>query len=203
MVRPKSPPSRALIWSRKFLKKAAPGRYTPSAGAVYPRGPYGESLKQIAQLVKADVGVEMAFTEVGGWDHHAAEGGVQGQLAARLREFGRALAAFQRDLGPRMQDVVLVTLTEFGRTVRENGNRGTDHGHGNAMMVLGGGVRGGKVYGRWPGLAPEARFEGRDLAVTTDFRTVFAEVVRGHLGLTNTAHVFPRFTSRERLGLFA
>ena len=174
-----------------FLKKSDPGRYTPAPGALYPRGPYGDSLKQIAQLVKADVGVEMAFTEVGGWDHHAAEGGVQGQLAVRLREFGQTLAAFQRDLGERMQDVVLVTLTEFGRTVRENGNRGTDHGHASVSFVMGGGVRGGQVHGRWPGLAPDRLYEGRDLAITTDFRDLLGEVLVRHMGARDLAKVFP------------
>jgi uncharacterized protein (DUF1501 family) len=174
-----------------FLKKTDPGRYRPAAGASYPRGRYGDSLKQIAQLVKADAGVEMAFTEVGGWDHHAAEGGVQGQLAVRLRELGQALSAFQRDLGERMQDVVLVTLTEFGRTARENGNRGTDHGHASVSFVMGGGVRGGKAHGRWPGLAPEQLHEGRDLAITTDFRDLLGEVLVRHMGARDLTRVFP------------
>jgi uncharacterized protein (DUF1501 family) len=174
-----------------YLKKADPAQYTPAAGASYPRGPYGESLKQIAQLIKADVGVEVAFTDIGGWDHHAAEGGVLGQLAVRLREFGGALAAFQKDLGDRMQDVVLVTLTEFGRTVRENGNRGTDHGHASVAFVMGGPVRGGKVHGRWPGLSGEHLYEGRDLAVTTDFRDLVGELLTGHLGASDLAAVFP------------
>jgi uncharacterized protein (DUF1501 family) len=174
-----------------FLKKAAPSRYAPAAGAAYPRGPYGESLKQIAQLVKADVGVEVAFTDIGGWDHHAAEGGVQGQLAQRLREFGAALAAFDRDLGDRMQDVVVVTLTEFGRAVRENGNRGTDHGHASVVFVLGGPVRGGRVHGSWPGLSADGLFEGRDLAVTTDFRDLLGEVLTRHLGARELSAVFP------------
>jgi uncharacterized protein (DUF1501 family) len=174
-----------------FLKKNDPSRYTPAAGALYPNGRYGESLKEIAQLIKADVGVELAFTEVGGWDHHAAEGGVQGQLANRLREFGQALAAFHRDLGDRMRDVVVVSLTEFGRTVRENGNRGTDHGHASVSFVMGGSVRGGKVHGRWPGLAPEKLYEGRDLAITTDFRDLLSEVLAAHLGARDLAAVFP------------
>src|SRR5439155_730924 len=157
------------------------------------RGRYGDSLKQVAQLLKADVGVEVAFTDVGGWDHHAAEGGVQGQLAARLREFGQALAAFRRDLGDRMQDVVLVTMTEFGRTVRENGNRGTDHGHASFALVLGGDVRGGRVHGRWPGLAPDKLYEGRDLAITTDFRDVLGEVLARHLGARDLSRVFPGY----------
>ena len=175
----------------EFLKKTRPGRYAPSPGASYPRGRYGDSLKQVAQLLKADVGVEMAFTEVGGWDHHAAEGGVQGQLAVRLRELGQALAAFHRDLGQRMEDVVLVTLTEFGRTVRENGNRGTDHGRASVSFVMGGGVRGGKVHGRWPGLSPDRLYEGRDLAITTDFRDLLGEILVRHLGARDLGKVFP------------
>jgi uncharacterized protein (DUF1501 family) len=179
----------------QFLKKTDSAKYQPAEGVQYPRGPYGDSLRQIAQLLKADVGVEMAFTEVGGWDHHAAEGGAQGQLANRLRDFGSALAAFHRDLGDRMQDVVVVTMTEFGRTVRENGNRGTDHGHASVSFVMGGRVRGGKVHGRWPGLAPDRLYEGRDLAITTDFRDLLAEVLTRHLGARNLASVFPGRTS--------
>jgi len=177
----------------QFLKKSDPGRYQPAPGAEYPRGRYGESLKQVAQLLKADVGVEVAFTDVGGWDHHAAEGGVQGQLAARLKEFGEALAAFRRDLGDGMQDVVVVTMTEFGRTARENGNRGTDHGHASFAFVLGGDVRGGRVHGRWPGLAPDRLYEGRDLAITTDFRDLIGEVLSRHLGARDLSRVFPGY----------
>ena len=117
-----------------------------------------------------------------------------GQLAARLDDFGRGIAALAQDLGDRMADVVILTMSEFGRAVAENGNRGTDHGHGNAMMIIGGqNVRGGRVYGRWPGLAPDQRYDRRDLAVTTDFRSVFAEVIRGHLGVTDTSAIFPGF----------
>ena len=140
----------------------------PPSTASYPVGRLGVGLKQIARLIKADVGLEIAFAEIEGWDTHVAEGGATGQLANRLKEFGDGLAAFYQDLGDRMEDVVLVTMSEFGRTARENGNRGTDHGHGNVMFVLGGRVRGGKVYGRWPGLAPEVLYEGRDLDLTTD-----------------------------------
>ena len=177
-----------------FLKKSDPAKYQPAAGVVYPRGPYGDSLRQIAQLIKADLGVELAFTDVGGWDHHAAEGGVQGQIANRLREFGSALAAFHKDLGDRMDDVVLVTMTEFGRTVRENGNRGTDHGHASVSFVLGGPVKGGKVHGRWPGLSSGQLYEGRDLALATDFRDLLGELVSRHLGTKDLAAVFPEHT---------
>jgi uncharacterized protein (DUF1501 family) len=186
----------------KLMKKADPSQYSPAHGAEYPRSPFGEALKQIAQLIKADVGLEVAFAESGNWDHHANQGGALGILANRLDDLTRGIAALVRDLGDRMQDVVVMTMSEFGRAVAENGSRGTDHGHGNAMMIVGGGVRGGKVYGKWPGLAREHRHEGRDLAITTDFRAVFNEVVRGHLGLKDTSRVFPGFGGKERLGLF-
>jgi uncharacterized protein (DUF1501 family) len=167
--------------------------YQPANGAEYPRGPLGQSLQQVAQLIKADVGLEVAFAEVGGWDHHVKEGGVQGQLANSLKQFGEALAAFHQDLGDRMADIVVLTMTEFGRAARENGNRGTDHGHANVMFVLGGPVRGGRVYGKWPGLKPGQLFEGRDLALTTDFRDVFAEVLVRHLGALQAGSIFPGF----------
>jgi uncharacterized protein (DUF1501 family) len=184
----------------KMLKAADPSKAAPANGAEYPRSAYGEALKQIAQLIKADVGLEVAFAESGNWDHHVNEGSATGQIATRLDDLARGIAALAADLGERMQEVVILTMSEFGRAVAENGSRGTDHGHANAMMIVGGGVRGGKVYGRWPGLAPEQRFQGRDLAVTTDFRSVFAEVVRGHLGLADTRHVFPGFNDATRLG---
>jgi uncharacterized protein (DUF1501 family) len=187
----------------KMLKNVDPTRYAPANGAEYPRSPFGQALQQIAQLIKADVGLEVAFAESGNWDHHANEGAATGVLANRLDDLARGIAALTRDLGERMQDVVVMTMSEFGRTVAENGARGTDHGHGNAMMILGGAVRGGKVYGKWPGLAREQRHEGRDLAITTDFRSVFNEVVRGHLDLRDTSHVFPGFKSGPPLGLFA
>ena len=184
----------------RMLKVANPAQYTPANGAEYPRSAFGQALRQIAQLVKADVGLEIAFAESGNWDHHVNEGAAVGQLATRLDDLARGIAALVRDLGDRMADVVVLTMSEFGRAVTENGNRGTDHGHGNAMMILGGPVRGGKVYGRWPGLAREQRFEGRDLSVTTDFRAVFSEVVRGHLGLDSSAAIFPGFSDKQTLG---
>jgi uncharacterized protein (DUF1501 family) len=178
----------------KMLKRAGATQLTPANGADYPRGRLGESLRQIAQLIRADVGLRIAFADVDGWDTHVAQGAEQGQLANRLRDFGAALAAFARDLGDRMSDVVVVTMSEFGRTVAENGNRGTDHGHATAMLVFGGGVRGRRLYGRWPGLAQEQRYEGRDLAVTTDFRALFQEVVSRHLGVPGTTALFPGWT---------
>ncbi len=185
----------------RMLKSLDPQRYQPAAGVEYPPGPLGRSLKQIAQLIKADLGVEIAFADVGGWDTHVNQGASEGQLAARLTEFGRALAAFSRDLGERMADVLVLTMSEFGRTVAENGNVGTDHGHATAMVVLGGGVKGGRVYGDWPTLDPAKRFEGRDLAVTTDFRDLFAEVVTGHLGAADLSAVFPGYSRVKPVGL--
>jgi uncharacterized protein (DUF1501 family) len=187
----------------RALKQSGAGRLTPANGADYPPGRFGDALRQVAQLVRADVGLEVAFVDSDGWDTHVAQGAEQGVLARRFRDFGAGLAAFAQDLGDRMSDVVVLTMSEFGRTVAENGSRGTDHGHATAMLVFGGGVRGGKVYGRWPGLAPEQRFEGRDLAVTTDFRVLFAEVARRHLGIAQPASLFPGWKDTPAsLGLF-
>jgi uncharacterized protein (DUF1501 family) len=170
--------------------------YTPVNGVQY-TGEFGNALRQIARLIKADVGVEAAFAEIGGWDHHSNE---PGQLSPLLTQFGNSLAAFARDMGDRMQDITLVTMSEFGRTAQEDGNNGTDHGHGSYMFVLGGPVRGGRIYGQWPGLEPEQLFEKRDLAVTTDFRTVLGELVTGHTG-QKIDQVFPGFKSGNPLGL--
>jgi uncharacterized protein (DUF1501 family) len=164
--------------------------YQPAAGANYPKGRFGDNMRQIAQLIKADVGVEVAFADIGGWDHHVNE---PGQLKNVLSEFGNSLAAFYQDLGDRMEDVVVVTMSEFGRTAQENGNRGTDHGHANVMFVMGGPVQGGRVYGKWPGLAPEQLNEERDLALTTDFRDVLGEAVYTHLGNRSMRSVFPNY----------
>jgi uncharacterized protein (DUF1501 family) len=189
----------------RTLKAADPSQYQPEHGADYPRTPFGQAVKQIAQLSKAGVGLEVAFAELGGWDTHVNQGGAQGQLATRLDDFARSIAALVTDLGDRMEDTVVLTMSEFGRAVSENGNRGTDHGHGNAMLVIGGSVRGGRVYGRWPGLAREHRYDGRDLAVTTDFRDVFGEIVVRHLGLANPNTVFPGYSIKPAnfVGLFA
>ena len=186
----------------KMLKAADPQRIQPANGAMYPRGRFGESLRQIAQLIRADVGLEVAFADASGCDTHAAQGNERGQLATRLKEFGDGLAALDRDLGDRMRDVMVLTMSEFGRTVRENGNRGTDHGHGTAMFVIGGGAKGGKVYGKWPGLAREQLHEGRDLAVTTDFRSLFAEVAVRHLG-TPADPLFPGFKTSSYPGVLS
>jgi uncharacterized protein (DUF1501 family) len=176
-----------------YLKRANPSQYKPENGAVYPNSPFGRSLLQIGQMVKAGIGLEVAFAEVGGWDTHSNEGNGRGQLANLLRDFGQSIAALTSDLGKRMDDVVILTMSEFGRTAKENGSRGTDHGHANAMFVIGNAVNGGKVYGDWKGLSPSGLNEGRDLAVTTDFRDVFAEISAKHLGNKSFDKIFPDY----------
>jgi uncharacterized protein (DUF1501 family) len=188
----------------RTLEHATSSPYRPANGADYPNTPFGRALQEIARIAKADVGLEVAFTESGNWDHHVNEGGAAGgQLANRLDDFARGLAALATDLGELMGDTVVLTMSEFGRTVAENGTRGTDHGHGNATLAIGGPVRGGAVYGRWPGLREQDRFEGRDLDVTTDFRDVFSDVLIGHLGASPASlrKVFPGFTPAIRPGL--
>jgi uncharacterized protein (DUF1501 family) len=187
----------------KMLRAANPQRYQPENGADYPRSQFGQRLREIAQLIKADVGMEIAFADVGGWDTHVNQGGATGQLAARLRDFAASIAAFTTDLGPRLDDVVILTMSEFGRTARQNGTGGTDHGHAGAMFAIGGAVAGRRVHGRWPGLAAEQLYEGRDLALTTDFRAVFGEVLTRHMGAASTERIFPGFaaTSGNRPGV--
>jgi uncharacterized protein (DUF1501 family) len=188
----------------KIMQSIQKQKYVPANDAKYPNGGFGQSLQQIAQLIKANVGVEVAFADIGGWDTHVNETGGQptnGQLANNLAQFGQALAAFYQDLGDRMEDVTLVTMSEFGRTVKENGDRGTDHGHANVMFVLGGDVRGGKIYGDWPGLQEEQLYDGRDLALTTDFRDVLSELVARHLGNPNLKSVFPGYESPKFRGV--
>ncbi len=176
-----------------MLRKADPAHFQPENGAQYPQGRVGQTLLQVAQLLKADVGMEVSFVDTGGWDNHVNEGGAQGQLANLLRELGQSLAAFNQDLGDRMEDIVVVTMSEFGRTAHENGNRGTDHGHANCMFVMGGPIKGGRVYGKWPGIGPDQLNEGRDLTLTTDFRSVLGELIANHLGSRDLATVFPGF----------
>jgi uncharacterized protein (DUF1501 family) len=172
--------------------------YRPGGNAQYPNGRLGQSLQQVARLIKSDAGVEVAFADIGGWDHHTQEAG---RLPPLLREFGQSLAAFAQDMGDRMEDIVVVTMSEFGRTAKENGGRGTDHGHGGLMFAMGGPINGGKIHGPWPGLEQEQLYEGRDLAVTTDFRAILGEMVTGHLGQTNLAGVFPGYQFTAPFGL--
>jgi len=177
----------------KLLKRVNPTQYREAPGVIYPRGPFGDRLRQIAQLIKSDIGLEIAFADIGGWDTHANQGSSQGQLALRLTELAQGVSALYADLKDRADDVVILTMTEFGRTARENGNRGTDHGHASVMFALGGSVKGGKVYGKWPGLKSHQLYENRDLAITTDFRDVFGELAKDHLGATNLNAIFPGY----------
>jgi uncharacterized protein (DUF1501 family) len=187
----------------KMLKAANPQAYQPAPGAEYPKSQFGQRLRQIAQLIKMDLGVEIAFADVGGWDTHVNQGAATGQLANRLDDFAKSIDALVTDLGDRMGDITILTMSEFGRMAKENGNGGTDHGHAGALFVIGGDVQGGKVYGKWPGLQPEQLFEGRDLALTTDFRSVFAEVAARHLGASRLGEIFPGFgaSNRDWLGV--
>src|SRR3989449_757396 len=190
--------SREAFDAVQMLKRLDPGQYRPANGADYPRGRLGKALLEIAQLIKADIGLQVAFADVTGWDTHVNQGATEGQLAGRLGELGEALAAFTRDVGERMRDVVVLTMSEFGRTIPENGSSGTDHGHATAMLVLGGAVNGGRVLGKWPGLDPAQRFEGRDVAVTTDFRDLFAELLARHLGARDLSAIFPGFVADSK-----
>jgi uncharacterized protein (DUF1501 family) len=178
----------------KALKAANPQQYKPENGSSYPKSPFGQSLLQISQMIKANIGLEVAFTDVGGWDTHVNQGAARGQLAYRLQDLSQSIAALYTDLGDRMRNVVIITMTEFGRTMKQNGSGGTDHGHASCLFALGGPIKGGKVYGKWPGLATEQLYEGRDLALTTDFRNVFAEVAVRHMGATNPNAIFPGFS---------
>jgi len=187
-----------MFEAMKILKAANPQQYVAENKAEYPRSPFGQHLRQIAQLIKANVGLEIAFADVGGWDTHVNQGGATGQLANRLDDFSKSIAALVQDLGNRMADVTILTMSEFGRTARQNGNGGTDHGHATAMFVIGGDVKGRKVHGKWPGLEPEQLNEGRDLALTTDFRSVFSEVAFKHLGAAKMDSVFPGFKNDEK-----
>lgn len=175
----------------RMLKAADPAHYQPAAGAVYPNTSFGNSLRQVAQLMKANLGVEAAFSDIGGWDTHQNQGNVNGQLANRLKDFSDSIAAFWQDMGQDAENITLVTMSEFGRTARQNGTAGTDHGHANVMFVLGGQVKGGKIYGKWPGLDNDQLNEGRDLTVTTDFRRVLGEAAYKTLSAKNLELVFP------------
>jgi uncharacterized protein (DUF1501 family) len=171
--------------------------YQPANGAVYPKGPLGDALRQIALLIKSDVGLEVAFAESGGWDTHVQQGTVNGTFFRRAQDLAQSISAFWADLGPRQDDVLLTTMTEFGRTARENGSGGTDHGHGSCLFVVGNRVAGGKVHGHLPSIHPDALYEGRDLPVTTDFRSVFCELAGKHLGIKDDGALFPGWTDRR------
>ena len=187
----------ALRRLEEVMKQAPP----PATDARYPDGGLGGRLQRIARLIRADAEVEVACADYNGWDHHANEGGTEGTLARMLQHLGDSLSAFATDLGPDLDRTLILTMTEFGRTCRENGNAGTDHGHGGLMLALGGGVRGGRVAGTWDGLADKQLYQERDLAVTTDFRDVMAEVLSRHLGFRVPGDFFPGYKPGRGVGL--
>jgi uncharacterized protein (DUF1501 family) len=170
--------------------------------SAYPNGRFGQKLQDVASLIHAGAGLEVAAIDYGGWDHHANEGGNEGQLANMLTDVGGSLAAFANDLGSLLDSTLVLVMTEFGRTCRENGNTGTDHGHGGVMFLLGGAVKGGKVHGRWSGLEEKDLYQARDLPVTTDFRDVFAEVLRSHMKWDPSKDFFPGYKPVGVKGLF-
>ena len=181
-----------------MLEKLDSKNYQPSNGAVYPNSPLGNSLKQLAQLIKLDVGLEIGFAESTGWDTHYNQGTESGVFARNAADLGNSIAAFWADLGSDLQDeVTVMTMTEFGRTVKQNGSAGTDHGRGSCSFILGNDVAGGKVHGLVQPLAIENLEDGRDLAVTTDFRALFSEVAGKHLKIQNDAVLFPGWTGKQ------
>lgn len=180
------------------LGKISADKYTPSGGAKYPDSVFGKAMANIAQLIKADLGVEVACVDLGGWDMHVQE---EAQIARLADELAKTLAAFYADLQDQMKRITLVAMSEFGRRVQENSNRGTDHGHGGVMFVLGGGIQGGKVYGDWLGLSKEKLYGPGDLEITTDFRDVLGEITQKRLGNSNLASVFPGYNTFKFRGL--
>ncbi|MHC4830458.1 MAG: DUF1501 domain-containing protein, partial [Planctomycetota bacterium] len=180
---------------REITNKKFPGE------AKYPSHALGTRLRQVARVIKGDAGLEVAAIDYPGWDHHIREGGHDGKMAQMLKVLGDSLAAFHKDLGERMENVCVLTMSEFGRTARENGNEGTDHGRGGMMLALGGMVQGGKVYGQWKGLQDSALQDKRDLPVTTDFRDVFGEALTEIFDFKLPKTFFPGYMQRRRLGL--
>jgi len=170
---------------KKLLAELTEEMQMADQGAPSPVG-FADEAKNLGRLMARDSGLKVAFIALGGWDTHINQGSVQGQLPNRLNALGESLSTFVQALGSAYSDTVILVMSEFGRTVHENGNTGTDHGHGNVMWVMGGNVRGGKVYGQWPGLSGNELYEGRDLAVTTDFREVISVVLESQFGLTSS-----------------
>lgn len=171
-----------------------PSDYPAVSDPPYPQGKFGLGLQQIAMLIKAGLGLEVAAIDLDGWDTHFAQGGAAGQMANLAAELGQGLAALYADLTSHLQHLTVVVMTEFGRRAYENGSLGTDHGHGGAMLVLSGNVLGGKVYADWPGLSPGQLLPPGDLAVTTDYRHVLAEICLKRLRNPALAQIFPGFT---------
>jgi uncharacterized protein (DUF1501 family) len=181
----------------KMLQKADIKNYQPSNGVVYPGSPLGKSLKQIAQLIKMEVGLEVAFAESGGWDTHFNQGTANGVFARNVADLSNSIAAFWKDMESMQDDITLMTATEFGRTVKQNGSGGTDHGRASCAFILGNDVNGGKVHGSIQPLSIENLADGRDLAVTTDFRSIFSEVASKHLGINGGEVLFPGWEKNQ------
>jgi uncharacterized protein (DUF1501 family) len=169
-------------------------------GRAYPQTKFGQNMRTVAQLIREDVGVEVACVDKGGWDTHAMQGGAEGNLALKLDDLGQTLLAFYEDIQNEKDNVTLVVMSEFGRRVKENAERGTDHGHGGMMILLGGGIEGGQVYSQWPGLHPDQLDNNRDLQITTDYRDILGELITKRLNNPNVGSVFPNYTVNE-LGL--
>ena len=190
------------LQAMRDLARIAANVYIPANGANYPNTPYGKSLATVAQLIKAGMGLEVACVDIGGWDTHVQQGTItDGQMPKLISEFADGLAAFYTDMQDQMNHITLVTMSEFGRRVQENSGHGTDHGHGNVMFVMGGGIKGGKVYGEWPGLAPQNLYGPGDLAITTDFRDVLGEIVQQRLLNPKLSDVFPGYTDFKFRGI--
>lgn len=186
------------LQAMRDLSKLATSNYAPSGGAKYPDTAFGKAMANVAQLIKADMGLEVACVDLGGWDTHVQQ---DTQMPRLIDEFAKALAAFYADTQDQMKRITLVTMTEFGRRVQENTSRGTDHGHGGVMFLMGGGINGGKVYGDWPGLGKDNLYGPGDLAITTDFRDVLGEIVQKRLTNPNLASVFPSYHTFKFLGV--
>lgn len=191
--------ARKAIGAIDELAGANPSARTPESGASYPNTTFGNQMRELAQLIKSDLGLRAAAVDIGGWDHHENIANFIGPL---LDEMSRALVAFDTDLGPRMANVTVVTMTEFGRRVQQNGSNGTDHGAGTMMFLLGGGVLGRQVVRAWPGLRNQDLVSG-DLKVTIDYRTVLAELIERRMGGADLSRVFPGFTPGPQAGVFA
>ncbi|RTL50554.1 MAG: DUF1501 domain-containing protein [Sphingobacteriales bacterium] len=172
-------------------------QYAPKAGIVYPNSALGNALKQIAVLIKMDVGLEVAFAESGGWDTHVNQGTINGILGRNLKDFSDSIAAFWEDIAAHQDEVTVMTMTEFGRTVHQNGTGGTDHGRASCLFVLGNDVQGGKVYHQIKSLAKEDLEDQRDLPVSTDFRSVFSAVANTHLNIHQNNILFPDWNGND------
>ena len=189
----------SILSSVDELKVADPGAIATENGAIYPDSPFGADLQQVAQLIKSGIGLQVACVDIGGWDHHDQ---LEAAMTPLATDFANSLAAFYTDLGSLISAVSVVTMTEFGRRVTENASLGTDHGHGSVMFAMGGGVNGGQVISQWPGLASENLFDG-DLDITTDYRTVLADVLINRLSAPDIGAVFPDFNGPLSAGIFA